>query len=386
MQGKIVLLALASAFAITASAQDQVIQFDNVTPPKTVRLQANSTVSITVAGNLTAKCLNVDSDSANCDDIGTGGSAGAPVVPDLTGTNFAPAADRPTTYAAGTTFTLVPPTVTNAETCLRLFEGGTSTGWANNTAAPIPVPSAVVTLSQPNQNYDFRLRCFGAGGASTSNLYRVVTDERTVGDPPPGGDQCVAGTVTPPSGYTRNMLSTSFQQLVNAAGNACGEFPELTASVCRMVTSRSQYTSIRFTVPSASRFDTLAKAISWDENQFDGSAITSRVYMTFSQCPGDFRIPTSVTASTDDPTLSLACRSFRNSPPTIAGSFRDLKYNVNADGLPTNLGGEMRCGLKPGNTYYMNFILANPEGGIVPGEHNCNPSSLESCGVQMTSF
>ena len=158
MQGKIVLLALASAFAITASAQDQVIQFDNVTPPKTVRLQANSTVSITVAGNLTAKCLNVDSDSANCDDIGTGGSAGAPVVPDLTGTNFAPAADRPTTYAAGTTFTTMRGSLPGARAALAEGWGRsnstfsalviwlTSTGPNRSTVQPgRPSPSALST-------------------------------------------------------------------------------------------------------------------------------------------------------------------------------------------------------------------------------------------------
>jgi hypothetical protein len=376
-------LALVAAVVLPVLAQDKSITFDNLTPNKTVRLQNGGTLAIGVDGNVTAKCLNADADAANCDDIGT--AAGSVPAVSLAASAFSEDPDVSNAYPAGTTFTLTP-TVGNAEACVRLVEAGTpvTANWPVNSLLAPPVPVATITLPTISANYGFLVRCFSAGGATTSAPVRVTTNSTTIG--PPTGDQCDAGAVSPPAfppaGYERNASPASFTDLVDLFGSPCQEFPSSGGGVCRLNSSRAKYTSIRFTVPADGPLYTgLAKAINWNENQVDGAANENRVYLSISQCPGDFRIPTTVTAPSTDPTYSLACRNFNFTPISLATlPLRTIHYNI--DGVPTNVGGEMRCGLTQGNTYYLNFILANPEGGINPGEHNCK-NSLEFCGLQI---
>ena len=373
-------LALAALVAIPALAQDKSITFDNLTPNKTVRLQNGGTLAIGVDGNVTAKCLNADADAANCDDIGTS-SGSAPTV-SLAGSAFSEAPDANNAYPAGTTFTLTP-TVTSAEACIRLAEVGTPVvaNWPVNSLLPPPVPGTTITLPTVSANYGFLLRCFSAGGATTSAPLRVSTNSNSVGGG--GGDQCNAGAVSPPAfppeGYTRSASPTLFTQLLTLSSNFCQDFPNTGGGICRLNASRNRYTSIRFQVPlDTTPFPGLAKEFNWNPNQIDGEADENAVYLSISQCPGDFRIPTTITPPdvVNDPTFSTACRNFVGSTP-----FRAIKYNI--DGAPSNIGGDVRCGLSPGKVYYLNFILASPVGGIVPGEHNCLNPNLNGCGLQI---
>ena len=385
MSRNTLLLALAAIFTLPALAQDKSITFDNVTPNKTVRLQNGGTLSIAVDGNVTAKCLNADADPANCDDIGTGGGVGTPTV-SLAGGNFSQTADGNNAYPAGTTFTLTP-TVSNAEACIRLLEAGTPvnvSGWSPNTLVAPPVPAATVGLPTVSANYGFLLRCFAAGGATQSQPYRVTTNANTVGGG--GADQCNAGAVTPPAvpptGYSLNPSPASFPQMIDVFGAPCQDFPITGGGVCRMNTSRATYLAVKFTVPTdINAFNGLAKQFTWLENQQDGAADEFKVYISISQCPGDFRIPTTVAAPANDPTYSLACRNFTVSPIALTTiPTRGIRYDLN--GTPSNVGGNLQCGLTLGNTYYLNFILAHPEGGILPGEHRCK-NNLEFCGLQV---
>lgn len=377
------LLALAAILALPVLAQDKAITFDNVVPAKTVRLQNGGTLSIGVDGNMTAKCLNADADAANCDDIGTS-SGSAPTV-SLATSGFTEPADNGGAYPAGTRFTLTP-TVTNAEACMRLLEAGTPSvsNWVGNSLVIPPVAAEQIIAGTTNSNYGFLLRCFSAGGALTSAPARVATNANSVG----GGEQCNAGAVVPPAfppdNFTRNSSPTSFTQLLDFTGNTCQEFPSSGGGVCRFNSSRGRYTSLRFVVPTdPNAFLGLSKEINWNENQIDGEADSLRVYLSISQCPGDFRVPSAVAPvdPVNDPTYSIACRNFPYTTIT-AGSlaFRTIKYNL--DGVPSNAGGEMRCGLTPGKTYYFNMVLAHPDGGITQGEHRCK-NNLEFCGLQI---
>jgi hypothetical protein len=376
-------LALVAAIALPVLAQDKSITFDNLTPNKTVRLQNGGTLAIGVDGNVTAKCLNGDADAANCDDIGT--AAGSSPTVSLAGSSFSETADANSAYPAGTTFTLTS-TVSNAEACMRLVEAGTPTvaSWPAGSLLAPPVPAATITLPTLSANYGFLVRCFSAGGATTSAPLRVSTNASSVGGGT--GDQCNAGAVTPPafppSGYTRNSSPAAFTELVTNSGTPCQDFPNTGGGVCRLNSSRAKYTSIRFTVPPASYdYTGISKEINWNPNQIDGEADELRVYLSISQCPGDFRVPTTV-APPDlvaDPTLSLACRNFNIYPISAAAlARRSILYNTT--GVSTQVGTEFRCGLAPGKTYYLNFVLAHPEGGITPGEHNCQ-NNADFCGL-----
>jgi hypothetical protein len=359
-----------------ASAQ-QTLTFTNTdTDPgasglqnQVVTLVAGSPVSIAPNGNITAQCALT---GALCTGTGSGGGA-APTVT-LTASNFS---TTPTDglYPAGTTFTLTP-TVTGAEVCVRSVLGATpaNTNWPATINAPPFLPQ-VVQMFTGEATYQFSIRCYGAGGATTFTL----PDLRTAAGG--GGGSCAGFTSNLPAGWSRGPL-VSFSNVPGLAGGSWNPFPN-SGQLGFIITNNNQYQSIGFNTPAADwTSEVPVRQFYWETAQVGGEADLSKVYVTISSCPGDFRIPaTGSTAPTNDPTFARGCRSVR----ALGGApnFPDNKINYEVSNLPAT---ETICRLAPATTYYLNFIRATATDGTIgtPAEEaECQQPGETRCGVQM---
>lgn len=374
------LTAATVALCGTAAAQ-QTLSFNNVNPPIVVTLTPSSTLGIATNGNVTASCVATNN---VCNGMPSGGGGGPLLTVSLAASNFSTTADGNGAYPAGTTLTLTP-TVSGTpagEVCLRLLTAGTPnvSGWSGTVVAPFSAQS--VTVASASSTYGFQLRCFNANGATTSNTVQVVTNSGGGGgDPPP--PQC--STITAPAGYTQQTPPTEFTQvpLVTPSGQFMAPFPNSGGGQGRVVPNRNRYMSIRFQAPleSTGVYQGLARQFNWLEAQQAGFSVNlNNIYVTVSQCPGDFRIPVGTdTVPANDPTFATGCRNWR--PFSQGGSnlfLRTIDYN-----LGTGVSDFDTCMINPGGTYYFNFILAGPTGGIVPNENPCTNQDASACGIQM---
>jgi hypothetical protein len=364
--------------ALTELVQaQQTLTFNNTSvqgQPISVALLAGSTVTLTPTGSMAASCV-LASGTTICAGLPNGGSGAAPSV-SLAGGSYSQSPNTSGAYPAGTNVTITP-TVSNAEVCVRSSSPTTpTTAWSGLLNGPT-FGAAVVTLSSPSSAYQFSLRCYGSGGATTFNLPSISTQEGIApptgcSAPPPGQPTFVgfAGPArrTPPSGFL-DLLAYQ-----GGATRCTGDFPNTTSILCLIHTQRSpnnQYISLRFVAPLGYDYSTLEKFFDWDESQVRGAAQSNSTYVTISQCPGDFRIPPlGATAPSNDPTYAAGCRNLFN-----AGR---IEY-LTGSGPST----ATKCMINPGETYYFNYVRGVPN--IVTNQvesAECVSGSTE-CGVQM---
>jgi hypothetical protein len=359
-----------AAFSLPASAQ-QKLTFDNVTPPIVVDLLTGQNLVIQTNGNVNAKCV-IDTLTNRCVGLGATSSGTAPTV-SLNASGFSSTIDVNGKYDPGTTFTITPTVSPNAEVCIR--QGASSTGWSGAVTAPFT--SGTFTLPASETTYTFQLKCFSDGGSALAPT-AITLRTNTISN-----GQC---TIIPPAvnGYTRASSPTSFTNLISIQNTQCSNFPNTGTPLCKLLTPTNAYVSIGFTAPLASNFNYAGatKEFLWEQLQSNNPADERHIYVTLSQCPGDFRIPLTAAGPPNDPTLSIYCRNFR--AVTFPGGIQDFSTSINYN--TTGVSGGGTCGIVPGQTYYFNFILADPVDGLIsPGEGptGCVNSSDTVCGLQM---
>ena len=382
---RIASLAAASVALCGTALAQQTLTFSNTNPQIAVDL--TGTLGISTTGNVTASCVpkTVGTPPAViCDGMpaGTGG-LGLPPTVSLAASNFSGSQDANQRYTPGTTFTLTPSVSgsgpSTGEVCLRLLTAGSPavSGWSGAVASPFTAQT--VAVNAQNATYGFQIRCFSEGGAATSSQnIQVMTND---GGTQPTGCE----SITAPNGYTRQQPPAAFTEvpLVTPSGSFMGLFPVGGGGQGRVVPNRGRYMSIEFRAPTdLSVYNGLAKQFNWLEAQQAGFSVNlSAIYVTVSQCPGDFRIPVgSTTAPPADPTYAAGCRNWR--PFTQGGNnlfLRGIDYNIGS--TPSDFD---TCMIAPGGTYYFNFILASPVGGIVPDENPCSNQQANACGIQMS--
>ncbi len=226
----------------------------------------------------------------------------------------------------------------------------------------------------------------------------------------------------PWANYSRRADQTRFTHLLRHDGQGyAAEFPNFGGNNT-LESSANEYVSLQFEAlprydrngPSGNNLpdgvldindfygrDNLRTFI-WAESQggfpanlYDGSG-RAGVYFSISECPGDFRMPTSYSAPANDSTLSFACRNIMPRPTWWDPSYlpgqslvpAGLEYEVSLPSSyrPSSLDG---CGLQYGKTYYLNFMVVNPIDGYQLNERSCNfvpgtnPPLSTRCGVQL---
>lgn len=372
-------LALAGLGVGSATAQ-QTLTFTNTdTDPATagnqsqsVTLLAGSSVSIAPNGNVSAQCALT---GQLCTGTGAGGGA-APTV-SLAASNFS---QPPTAglYPPGTTFTITP-TVTAAELCVRSVSGTTPSGtnWPATIGAP-PFGAQLVQMTTGNSTYQFSMRCYGAGGATTFTLPDVRTAEGSA----PGG--CAGFQTNLPTGWSRGPLVDFSVVPARVPGSFWNPFPS-TGQLGYVITNFNQYQSIAFTTPSTDWTTVVPnRQVFWEPAQQFGESDLAKVYVAISSCAGDFRVPTSNDNAPDsDPTFARGCRNVRPLGSLLVTA-NTVNYEVSD--LPST---STVCRLAPGRTYHLNFIRAVATDGSIgtPAEEAfCENPQLTSCGVQMRTW
>lgn len=182
-----------------------------------------------------------------------------------------------------------------------------------------------------------------------------------------------------PAGFTRRASPRTFPEVpqLNSPGYFLQPFPN-TGGVLGLVHARAnQYVAIEFTPPTdLSAYAGLARQFNWLEAQQGGAAVLTRMYASISTCAGDLRVPTANVGPAGDPTLRHGCRNWQLSGGTLV-ALRGIEYTVDGADAATN------CPLVPGQTYYFNVAMVNPNDGLAAGELNCSNSQLTECGIQM---
>jgi hypothetical protein len=370
---KALTVALTAALLSAGAAAQQTLTFDNTSPAITVQLQNGQNMTIQTNGNVTARCVTQASGTGTtCVGLPTGGGGGGnPPTASIAASNFSQAPDVNNQYPAGTSFTITP-TVANAEVCLRQT-APSNTGW---TGAITSFGAGQFSLPTASTSYGFTLKCFGEGGFVVSNTISLATNAGGGGG---GGDQCPSPPpgATPPSGYTLQTPPTRFSDLPTLAGGNCSDFPNTGATLCRVSMLNNRYMSMKFTMPTG----VTSGNIIWEELQSGAApADLHKIYFSITQCPGDFRIPTSATGTVSDPTHAWFCRNYHALPGSGIGPFRTgISFNG------TGQAGNFACGLTAGNTYYFNFVMADPSDGTIgPSEGGAACTAANGvCGVQL---
>ena len=374
---KVLAAAIALACAGAVQAQ-QTLTFSNTdtdpgpaTTPLSVTLLAGSSVSIAPDGNVSAQCALTGS---LCTGLGVGGGA-APTV-SLATSNFStsPTDGR---YPVGTSF-LITPTVANAEICVRSIGEGTpgGTGWPATVSAPFAAQTVQMLVG--DSTYNFSIRCYGSGGATTFSLPPLQTAAGSA-------DSCAGFTPPLPNGWQRSSQTLPSQiAAVEAFGAFWTPFPNSSFSGY-VITAQTQYISVQLDTP-AQPWAVQNQQFFWQEAQQNGAAVLDKIYVSVSSCPGDFRIPTiDQVAPANDPTFASGCRSWRRVLPGFPQGSRDvISYQIGTE--PSD---EQTCRLAPGRRYFVNFIRADVSDGAIgtpAQEATCLIPDRTSCGVQMRYY
>lgn len=211
-------------------------------------------------------------------------------------------------------------------------------------------------------------------------------DARDVVAPVDGANGLIDCRTLPPSlpmGWVRGV-PTRFTEVpwIEISNTFWNPFPN-GGGTGRILTNRGEYLSIEFTTPSSVSDWTMRAPnmrASWDRSQVGGEADV--VYVSFSSCPGDFRIPArDQVAPSNDPTFARACRSVRRVGAVADAIQGAINYEISE--APSD---EMRCRLAPGRRYFLNFIRADVLDGVIgapDSEASCVNPDLTRCGVQM---
>lgn len=366
----IFLAVLAATASGVASAQS--VKFTNVTPNITIPLATSSSVQIDTNGDVIASCATSGS---TCQGLPSG-SSNPPTV-SISGSTSA-TANNDGTYTAPITYTIVPSAsglgTANPEICSKLFGSLANvtnvSGWSG-TATP-PLGSSNVTLSAAG-DYQFRIRCFAAGGAAEA----VTTKITLVG----GSQNSTCTNVVPPPGFS--LVQSTWNQLFGGTF----QFPQGAPGPRYFGTAQGTYLSVSFVAPDPQTTPFSPTIVSWDSNQQLGgtAAVLNafKLYVTVSECSGDFRV--GVFGATD--TTSYGCRSVRRANTVSDPLVDNYTGIVMVNGNSSWSGGVGQCGLTPGKTYYLNYInqdirQIDTGGSWSTGTNLCGSGN---CGVQITS-
>ena len=167
---------------------------------------------------------------------------------------------------------------------------------------------------------------------------------------------------------------------MNFPGYYLNDFPLTGLGLGVVLAKANQYVAIAFTPPAdPALYQGISHSFGWYESQVGGEANAGKIYATISECPGDLRIPTSLEAPVNDPTLRHGCRNWYPSGNGTLVASLGIKYSLSGVISPA----PYACPLEPGRTYYFNVAMVDPHDGIAPGELNCLSSSLAECGIAM---
>lgn len=190
----------------------------------------------------------------------------------------------------------------------------------------------------------------------TSALTRIVVGL-------PSGTSGLCASVPRPPGWVRSLTQTSVSQVqwIEVVGALWTPFPNSGGSG-RIATNHGEYLALEFTTPSDPTACAAAqsKLFLWVPSQVDGEADMSKTVVTISQCPGDFRFPTDAVAPATDPTYARGCRNFRRRQGSPVSVTSNIRYRIGAG--PSD---EFTCELACGQTYFLNFVRADP-GSVGP--------------------
>lgn len=387
-------LQLASGFSVlllasgAASAQ-QTLTFSNTDTdpgapvvPQVITLLGGSTVSISPNGNLTASCVLGTGGSTLCQGTGGGNVGDVPTV-SLAASNFnnQPVAGQ---YPVTTSFTLTP-TVTNAQYCVRTVSPTTpaNTGWPAG-IAQAPIAPQQVFLRTVSSTYQFSLKCYNDAGSTTFTHPNIVTNATDLGG---GGGSCSSFQVPLPSGWQRLASPQSMPQvpLLAIGGAFWNDFPNGGGRGV-IATPNGRYIALAINTPADAGVwasQAPSRRIYWDTSQAAGEANVAKIYVTISECAGDFRLPPAGSAPTTDPTYARGCRSYR---PFSAGGSLAVQSEINYE-ISDQPSDELKCRLATGRTYHINFIRADVRDGSIGTTTEetglCINSNLTSCGVDM---
>jgi hypothetical protein len=347
--------AVLAMMATAGRADAQEIRITNA-DNHAIPLKTGSSVQIDSSGNLLAECaLNAQSE---CTQLSSGGGgADAP-------TAVLQRTDNNTDVRAGESVTLSW-TSTNSSVC-NATATGPSTLWPapRNTSG-----SSVSVVLNTVGTYGLSLECFNAGGVSTKS---TVTFAVTPGEVIPPTSCTLTGITDPtfqPAGWER-VNKTWVDAFSSPNRRHIATYPNSIGIPVPIGANKNTYTTVPFT-PTAN----LTVDLSWDvvqanrDHGYPNPRPADSMFIGISPCPGDLRTPD---ASSADPWLENGCRR--------VGGGGSIFYST----LP-GLSNESVCRLVAGQTYYLNIVAANPEGGLEPGEHTCStsaPNSANGCDVQ----
>lgn len=350
---------------VAGAAGAQVIRITNVNSPAghEIPLKANSSVQIDGVGNLLAECaLNANS---QCAALGSGGSS--PNAP----TNTLTRIDNDASLTAGETVRLAW-TSNNAEACKVGSTGPASTGFTGVRATALAAGELATVGAEGT--YSFTLVCYNAAGASTvSTVTASVAAATGGGGGGGGGANCNITSSDPsfnPSNFTKvnKNWASAFS---SPDGSPQATYPEGISFPAPVGSSKSSYLVIPF-VPNPSQLVNMY----WDQVQaraidgYPNARPAAGMFFAISPCIGDLRAP--ATVSNPDQFLRSGCRNFASSA-TLSWSTAPSRSQST----------ESVCKLNAGQTYYLHVMPANPEDGLVTGEHSCMDvtNSAQGCDV-----
>jgi hypothetical protein len=256
---------------------------------------------------------------------------------------------------AGTQFAISRTITNTADVCVATSSvSATTVGW-DSVFAPAATSSATVRLTSAGE-YTLGLRCYNlAGAAATPTQLRFVV-AAPVG---PNPDSCTlpADPSIQPANFTRYVRTWNQVFQVGDFPNAPGYLVPMGSFLVNNSlpgpASAGMYISVPFT-PQANRTYTLrfypAQAIFAAGYNGDQTR-RGTSFVSASRCAGDLRAPD---VGSSDPDLRL-CRSMVNN-----GQF--VFTTTSNAGL---------CQLQAGQTYWLNFMMVNPIGGLSNTTNTC---------------
>jgi len=314
-----------------------------------IPLDANSTVSINAAGNLTAQCRN-----GICPATGSGGSSGnsPPSAVTLTG---------PTAVATANTNFLLNWSSVGADVCYGSAPASV-TNWTGRAFAS--AGSQALNLPAAASAYPFQLRCYSSGGSLLSSIASVTVETGVVPPPPPpAGNFCDETYPTKPTdvrftahGYTQAPVAFNTVWVNGLTDSTEGR----ATPHGFMSDTRSKYLAIPFSYSAAGN-----TTLTWIESLATVGP-TGGVTVTISPCPGDFRKrATTIEEINADPYLSGNCRA-----------------NVGINGIIriTSIAGNAGCMAPVNKTLYLN--IASYDMYQATPSFTCT-NAATSCGVLM---
>lgn len=365
VQRSTLLTALVAGCALAGAANAQVIRITNVNSPTgiDIPLKANSSVQIDAAGNLLAECaLN---SSSQCAALSSGTNPNIPVAT-LTRT------DADSDVRTGE-FIRLAWSSTGAEVCKASTSGPSSSGW-NGVRIVADSGGELVTVGAVG-SYTFSLVCYNAAGASVASTQVVAVTAAETGGGNSGGGVGVNCDIT---SNDPNFNPSNFQkvekQWVQAFSAPDGSpqaiYPGGVSFPTPVGAQKGTYTAIPFT-PVAGQsvnmyFDQVQPR---PQDGYANPRPAEGMFVAISPCAGDLRVWSPGNA---DQFLRPGCRKFEGTASIV---WTTLPIYAQSD--------DTICKLNAGQTYYLHFLPANPQGGLQTGEHSCEAAanSINGCDV-----